>query len=285
MIYIHRYGGYHAVPSDAPRDIRAELKAHKGNIFRRTDHYIRLALIGAYEVAENLANDTALFLASGEGNLAVFNRIRDQKYIEHQAPRPVDFINSLSNTAGFYVAQHLRLEGKNLFLSHHGFVSEMALLLAENELKLQKQRQILVGGVDEKLEPAAYSKKFLGICDDTELGEGSYWLLLRAQKYGALASLQTNVQELSKPELLHFLSGHDMQGVQIAFSMRCRAEEIEHYLEHTGCERFAYESRCGYYETVPFYVLADFIEREKGKLLFVDCFEARYRVITLSVFG
>ncbi len=284
MIYIHSISGYNAVPGKETDDIKAALKIATGKVFRRTDRYIQLALLGAYRNRENIQPDSALFIVSGEGNLSVFNRLRDQRFLHHQPPRPVDFINSLSNTAGFYVAQHLNLNGKNLFLSHHGFPTQMALLLAENDLKLKKQKQILLGGVDELLEPVAYSKKFLGICDDTILGEGSNWLTVSTQKKGALASVETMTEELSREGAINFIRSLDTNS-QVAFGMRTKPEDLTAFMKSTPCRRFDYESTCGYYETVPFYVMRHFIERERGQLTFIDSFEKRYRVTTLRVFG
>lgn len=283
MIYIHGIGSYNVVPGKENPDIQAVLKAATGKMFRRTDRYIQLSLLGVHEMAENIDSGSALFMTSGQGNLSVFNRIRDQQFIEHQPPRPVDFINSLSNTAGFYVAQYLNLSGKNLFLSHHGFPAQMALLLAENDLKLKKQKQILLGGVDELLEPVAYTRKFLGLCDDAALGEGSNWLSVSTQKDGALAGIETQTEEISRDEVLEFISRLDSRFL-LAFGMRTVPGEIAAFMEQSQCMRFDYESSCGYYETVPFYVLCRFVEREKGQLVFIDCFEERYRIMVLSVF-
>ncbi len=280
MIYIHHISGYNSIPSEEIIDMKVALKEATGKVFRRTDHYIQLALLGAHKFREFVEPDTALFITSGEGNLSVFNRLRDQRFIDHQPPRPLDFINSLSNTAGFYVAQYLALTGKNIFLCHHGFPVQMALLLAENDLKLKKQNQILLGGVDELLEPVDYSKKFLGLCDDTVLSEGSNWMTVSMQENGAVASIKTMTEELSREDLLDFISSLGTN-FQIAFGMRTSPEDITAFMKSAQCKRFNYESTCGYYETVPLYVMRLFIEQERGQLLFVDCFEKRYRISTL----
>ncbi|OQX57069.1 MAG: hypothetical protein B5M52_08165 [Helicobacteraceae bacterium 4484_230] len=47
MIYVHHIGGYSASADDGRRDIKALLKAQSGKVFRRTDRYIQLALLGA----------------------------------------------------------------------------------------------------------------------------------------------------------------------------------------------------------------------------------------------
>ena len=171
MTYIHKTGSLNLQEGES-LDVKALLKEATGQPFRRSDRFIQMALLGAYRTVgdEKLESDTALYMASGQGNMAVFNRLRDQQHVLKQPPKPVDFINSLSNTAGFYVAQFLGLHGKNLNLTQHGFVVYMTLLLAQNDLNIGAQKQILVGGVDELLEPVSFTKKFLGICDGRELG-------------------------------------------------------------------------------------------------------------------
>lgn len=284
MIYIRRTGSYNLVPGKESPDIKAALKVATGKVFRRTDRYIQLCLLAVHQMAGNIDSDSALIMTSGEGNLSVFNRVRDQRFIMHQPSRPLDFINSLSNTAGFYVAQYLNLSGKNIFLSHHGFPAQMALLLAENDLKLNKQKQVLLGGVDELLEPVAYTRKFLGLCDDTALGEGSNWLSLSTQRNGALAAIENQTEELSREEVLEFI-GTPGSRFLLAFGMRTPIKDIAAFMKQSQGARFDYESSCGYYETVPFYVLNRFIECEKGQLVFIDCFEERYRIMVLTVFS
>ena len=63
MIYIHRIGGYNAAPEDERMDTKAALKAASGKVFRRTDRYIQLSMLGAHEVSENIESDSALFMA------------------------------------------------------------------------------------------------------------------------------------------------------------------------------------------------------------------------------
>jgi len=123
MIYIHKVGSLNLKEGET-YDIKEALKEATGKPFRRTDRFIQMVLLGAHRAVGDtrLDPETALYMASGQGNLAVFNRLRDQQYVLKQPPKPVDFINSLSNTAGFYAAQLLGLHGKNLNLNQHGFV-------------------------------------------------------------------------------------------------------------------------------------------------------------------
>ena len=224
MIYVHNTGSLNAKEGEV-LDVKAACKVIAPKMIRRTDRFIQLALLGAYRtVGENsLDKNTAIYMASGQGNLAVFKRLRDQRYINKQPPRPVDFINSLSNTAGFYVAQFFNLYGKNLNVSRQGLVVENTLLLAQVDLELGKEKQILLGGVDELQEPVSFTKRTLGVSDDTLLGEGSNWMLLSAQEQDSLATIDVVKKQMNITGVKEYLQGVD-SACNIAFGQRCSKE-------------------------------------------------------------
>ena len=282
MIYIHNIGGLNLKEGDA-FDVKGTLKKATGNPFRRTDRYIQLALLGAYRTVGDtkLEPETALYMASGQGDLAVFTRLRDQQHVLKQPPRPVDFINSLSNTAGFYTAQLLNLHGRNLNLTQHGFVVHMTLLLAQNDLQIGAQNQVLVGGVDELLEPVSFTRKLLGICGDQAMGEGSNWMLLNNRREGAMASLDIVREAMSLSEVKSYLGGVQ-KAVKVAFGLRCSEATVSALLETEALERFRYESECGFYETAALYALIRFIEEGEGELIFIEQFEELFRLISVQ---
>ncbi len=281
MIYVHNTGSLNCREGESI-DVKAVLKEATGQPFRRSDRFIQMALLGAYRAVgdERLANDTALYMASGQGNLAVFNRLRDQQYVLKQPPKPVDFINSLSNTAGFYVAQFLGLHGKNLNLTNQGFVVYMTLLLAQNDLNIGAQKQVLVGGVDELLEPVSFTKKFLGICDGRELGEGSNWMLLNRVQEGSVGSLEVLEPVFSFTELQRYLESIE-QTTKLAFGLRFNESAIEELLGERRLERFCYEEGCGFYETAALYTIVRFLREDAGEMLFIENFEEDFRLIRI----
>jgi len=278
MIYVHNVGSVHREEGEE-LDVKAAWKMVSPAMIRRTDRFIQLSLLGAYAAIgeKELERETALYMASGQGNLAVFKRLRDQRYIKKQPPKPVDYINSLSNTSGFYVAQFFKIEGKNLNVSRLGFVAETTLLLAQNDLVLNKVEQVLVGGVDELQEPFSFTRKTLGISDERPLGEGSNWMLLSRKKEGSLASLEVLKQAMGLDELKVYLQQIDVTS-QLAFGQRCSKEVIEMLLG----DKKHFEVSCGFYETASLYLLNTFIESGKGELIFVDNYEDRYRVVKLN---
>jgi len=284
MIYIHAAGIHNALPEGEQPDLKEELKRLSGMVYRRIDHFIQLAILGAHKSAEpgSLDAGTAMFMTSGQGNVSVFDRMREQRYVQKQLPKPVDFINMLSNSAGFYVASHMGLGGKNLFLSHHRFPVQMALLAARTDLQLGRQNAVLVGGVDEWVPYPERSRKLLGVPETTPLGEGSNWLLLNAKAPGALATLQVDPEMLDAAGVDAALEALP-EGTRIAFSLRFAPERIDALLARfPQCRRYAYESACGYYETLPLYVLARFASEEPGSLVHLDVSQERYMIMRLE---
>lgn len=279
MIYIHAIGSRNIGPGERP-DLKAEFKALTGCVIRRSDRFINLALVGACQAAagRSLSADTGVFMTSGQGNLAVLSRIGKQKFEEKQLPKPVDFINLLSNSAGFYLAEYLGLRGKNLFLAHHGFPVQMALLLAETDLQLGIQRQLLLGGVDERFESASASRKFLGLDERTPLGEGSNWFLLSNRPQGAIATLEIVPRPLRLEDVASRIEG----GAQVGFGLRFALPEAEALCNAWRADRFRYEEECGFYETATLFAVNHFLLTRAGTLFFVDRCEDRYMVIKLT---
>ena len=288
MTYIHAVGIHNTIPAGELPDLKAELKALSGKVYRRIDHFIQLAIIGAHKGlhGHKLSPDTAIYMTSGQGNIAVFDRVRDQRYIHKLLPKPVDFINLLSNSAGFYVATHLGLEGKNLFLAHQSFPVQMTMLVAQNDLKLGKQKCVLVGGVDEWVVKQELSKKLLGVEDTMVLGEGSNWLLIDTNAEGALGSFDMEPKALDKQQLQQFLSSAEV-GTKLAFSRRICDDEADGIMDmNRSCQRFDYETSSGYYETLPLYALNSFLAgKEKGRLIHIDVYKGRYMVMSVENFG
>jgi hypothetical protein len=170
MIYIHKIGSINRREGEE-LDVKSAWKVVSPKLIRRTDRFIQLSLLGAYTAVgeDSLDKGTALYMVSGQGNLAVFKRLRDQRYIHKLPPKPVDFINSLSNTAGFYVAQFFDLYGKNLNVSRQGLVVENILLLAQV----------------------------------------SNWMLLTAQEKGALASIDVITKQMDITEVKQYMQSVD----------------------------------------------------------------------------
>ena len=286
MIYIHQVGCINFKETQSV-DIKSECKLVAPKFIRRTDDFIQLAILGVEQIQRQAAisANSAVYLTSGQGNLGVFQRLCEHRFLEKSPPKPVDFINSLSNTAGFYISQFLHLKSKNSHLSHLSFVVEMALLLAKSDLLLNKEEQILLGGVDQLLPSREFSQASLGLKCSDKLGQGSNWMLLSKIPKNALAMINLTNNEMSIEELKVYLAHLKLSGrdYQLAFSLLINQDNIDIILKQADSCRFHYELDVGFYETVVLYALNQFILHEKGALIFVDYFDGKYRAIELEV--
>lgn len=279
MMYVHCTTSVN-IKQDQPIDVKAECKKVTSSFVRRTDRFIQLGLLGVSGIKEQqvLDKNTALFMVSGQGNLSVFNRLCQQRYVENMPPKPVDFINSLSNTAGFYIAKYLELESKNLNLAQQGFVVENALLLADANLKTKQEKCILLGGVDEKVDASNSPHDYLDLPLNTQLGEGSNWMLLSGEVEGAQASIEVATPQFNQQTLLAYLALLTPT-THIAFGQRMSNEMIDSIQLLLPCLLFEYRDECDFYETNILYVLNKFIKQQQGNLLFIDGFEGQYKII------
>ncbi|HSN18262.1 MAG TPA: beta-ketoacyl synthase N-terminal-like domain-containing protein [Gammaproteobacteria bacterium] len=148
--------------------------------FRRIDRFIQLALLGSARcvAGHRLAVDCGLYLGSGLGPMSNNISTQEQLIRDHLTPKPFNFINTLGNSAGYYVAKNLGLSGPNLFISRRGASFQAALETALVDLECGTSRQALVGVVEEVTLPLAAHRRRQGLSVDTVVAEGSHWLLL-----------------------------------------------------------------------------------------------------------
>lgn len=173
---------FDASSSDSQPVLRDLVKAICKSRFRRIDRFTELALLGAGRCVSDLqlSSDTALYLASGTGPAGINISMQAQIIRDKSLPSPIQFINSLTNSASFYVMKNHGLNGQNLFVSRHQHSFEAALELALLDLRTQRCEQALVGIVDEITHPLEHQYRRSGVNSDIRLGEGSHWFLLSA---------------------------------------------------------------------------------------------------------
>ena len=284
MISIGAIGIHNTLPNSEQPDLERELKSLTGKVYRRTDHFIQLAIIGAQKAVNGyeLPDQTAIYITSGQGNISLFDRVCEQSRLWKLLPRPVDFINLQSNSAGFYVAAHLGLNGKNLFLAHHHFPVQMTMLAAQNDVQLGKQKAVLIGGVDEWIPKQELAGKLLGVDKTTVLGEGSNWMLIGAESKDAIGTFEMEPKLLEKTQLHRLLAAAET-GTYLAFSRHFSDGEATKIMNmHAECKRYYYENSCGYYETLPLYVINRFLSQKKGRLIHIDVSVERYMIINVD---
>ncbi|WP_152207150.1 beta-ketoacyl synthase N-terminal-like domain-containing protein [Marinobacter changyiensis] len=179
VLTIRSTGDHYQVvdPGRGPASLKDALAAVCRDRFRRIDRYTQLALIGSGRcVGDSLpARDTGLYIGSRFASLSNTIKVHEQMVAGGSVPKPANFINTLSNSAGYYVARSLGLGGRNLFVSRQDASLIAALQLAALDLRAGAVRQALIGVVDESSMPLEEHCRRLDVPGETSLGEGSHW--------------------------------------------------------------------------------------------------------------
>ena len=188
-IFIHSASAFTGKPNEGINHLKKELSRYTSDNFRRINRFILLTLLGARQCVHqhDLDLDTPIYLTTEHGNLGETAQVLDEIYVAHSLPKPFGFINTMSNTAAFYLAQNLGVRGRNIMVSsqHLSFERGMELLMADFIGGLEKSA--LIGGVDE----ASLSQVFL----EEQTGrnwqrvDGSSWLYVRTEKEGAVGAI------------------------------------------------------------------------------------------------
>jgi len=178
----------------APTDLKALSKTLLGQHLRQASHFVELAALGATLCLNRLAqpapSDTAVYLGTGLAE----NRKNDALFEQVLPPgpglaSPFDFINAANNMAAFYVARLAGIEARNLTVMQDELSFEYALTLACSDLQHGAVNHALVGGVDEMSLTRAQHLRRLRLDDAQIMGEGSGWLYLSTDPFGARGEL------------------------------------------------------------------------------------------------
>jgi hypothetical protein len=173
--HLHAVHDGEALPS-----LDEALKPLSREHFRRIDRFIQLSLLGSARcvAGRSLTADCGLYLGSGHGPVGNNISTQEQLIRDHRLPKPFNFVNTLGNSAGYYVAKNLGLSGQNLFISRRGASFQAVLDAAWVDMESGALRQALVGVVEEVTLPLTEHRRRQGLAPDTLVAEGSHWLLL-----------------------------------------------------------------------------------------------------------
>jgi hypothetical protein len=146
-------------PANALIDLKELIRPLCRENYRRLDRYIQLALLGSglckrnLPPGKNLNQETALYIASGMSPVSSKWGVQEQIFRNHMPPKPAHFINTLSNSAGFYVARNLELRNKNIFVSRGKQSFEAGLQLLGLDLLDAVCDEALLGALEESPLP------------------------------------------------------------------------------------------------------------------------------------
>lgn len=216
-MYIRAHGEISHPTGESLPDLKAAIVEAIGQPLRRASRFMQLSAIAAARCLKGVgvSHDTAVYLASGRGDLEIIQDVLEQVFRDGQSPKPLHFVNTVSNAACFQIAKLLGLEGRSSFVCHPRFAFENTLRLSLADLAAGSAPAILFGTVDAVVAPTDIHRVRLGVPPDTSLGEGSHWLLLQTQSTDALAQIVEFKRLESSDASRQFLQAHAAQELSL----------------------------------------------------------------------
>ncbi len=232
MLHILASGQYHqAIRDDDPsNDLREALAIATRERFRRIDRFTQLSIIGAHRCigVKELPANTGLYLGSRYAPITTTVKVHKHMLQKKQLPKPAHFVNTLSNSAGYYIARNFGLQGKNLFISRPDASTEAVLQLVALDFAAGEADVALIGLVDEIGPCAAEHRRRLEVADDTAIAEASCWFLLAAESQPEqLASIKKTATLANRLKLDTWLEDAlaDGNGADTVFYASCADAE------------------------------------------------------------
>ncbi|UQY37194.1 hypothetical protein K8U54_12150 [Pseudomonas fulva] len=131
------------------KDLKTALISWLPTTPRRIDRLILQALLCTAPLKAMTRRDCGLYLASRHPARATMGSLLDSVCVHQLQPKPFEFVNSVSNAAGFHVAAQLGLEGPNLFIGAGPNVWKHLQAMAALDLADDLVGQALLVVIDE----------------------------------------------------------------------------------------------------------------------------------------
>ncbi|MEN6318358.1 MAG: hypothetical protein ABFD82_06340 [Syntrophaceae bacterium] len=189
-LYIHSASAFIGEANEDINFLKEKLRSYTPENFRRVNRFILLAVLGARQCIHqrSVDSDTAIYLTTEHGNLGETAEVLDEIYRDRSLPKPFGFINTMSSTAAFYLAQNLGIRGRNITISSQHLSFERGMELLGVDFAGGAEKSALIGGVDE----ASLSRTALeeNPRHKWRMVDGSGWLYVRPEKEGACGVLK-----------------------------------------------------------------------------------------------
>ncbi|HQQ74873.1 MAG TPA: beta-ketoacyl synthase N-terminal-like domain-containing protein [Pseudomonadales bacterium] len=282
------------VLNDALPPLKELVKETTGESVRRVGRFIQLALIGAGRCLtlfnskqKTLPADTAVYLTSGRGDLEITLDVLVQMVEHGLPPKPLSFINTVSNSACFYIAKHFGIRGRNQFVTRRHAPLECALQLAALDLHTNAVQTALVGSVDICTEPLADHRKRLDVAEDTTVGEGSHWFLLTDDSHAdtALATIVDVMLLSDNDSLQQWLNKQVLDDTVLVCGQHVDPVTATLLQKITGCTPWHATADLHWYDSHCGHVLGEFLTlRPAKKILHIDSDpDGRFNVLLVSL--
>lgn len=133
------------------RSLKQQLAQQLPNLPRRVDRLTWQCLLAAAPLADRLRPSCGVYLASHYPSRDTMTSLLNNVCIKQLQPMPFEFINSVSNAAGFYLARQFGLDGPNLCLGSHSGIWPQLLQLAHADLSTDQATQALLINCQEDI--------------------------------------------------------------------------------------------------------------------------------------
>lgn len=184
-MYIHSASTFTSEAHTDTNYLKEEIRRYTKENFRRVNKFILLALLGARQCinTHTLDADTAIYLTTEHGNLGETADVLDEIYAIGSLPKPFGFINTISSTAAFYLAQNLGIRGRNITVSSQHLSFERGLELLKVDFAGGLGRSALIGGVDEA---SLFGTAMEELANRSwRMVDGSGWFYVKPERDGA----------------------------------------------------------------------------------------------------
>ena len=132
------------------KELKTALGQWLDNPPRRIDRLILQCLLAAAPLKQQVRSSCGLYLASAHPARATMGALLEAVCVQHKQPKPFEFVNSVSNAAGFHIAQQLGMQGPNLFIGAGPQAWSHLLALANLDLRDGLIEQALLLVCDER---------------------------------------------------------------------------------------------------------------------------------------
>jgi hypothetical protein len=207
--------------------------------------------------------DTAVYFASGRGDFETTVEVMATLFRDGGAPKPLSFVNTVSNAACYYVARSLKLQSRSNFVCNRNLAFESVLQLALMEVE-SGGASALVGSVDAVTMPLAEHRRRVHLPPDAPLAEGSHWLWIGTVRSDLprLGEVVAVEQFHDAASLLAWMAAQHLTAEDTTFSAGQFLDEgAAHGLRtQAGLNRvFDYRAGRGYYDSQSGAVIAGFL--------------------------
>jgi hypothetical protein len=268
-LYVHSASTFIAEPGADTNRLKEELYKYGPGSFRRVNRFILLTMIGSRMCINGhaLGANTAIYLTTDHGNLGDTVSVLDEIYTARSLPKPYNFINTMSNTAAFYLAQNLGVHGRNITLSSRHLSFERGLDLLETDFSAGVEENALIGGVD-----VAFNSGHVMESRDAHLWrsvDGSGWFYIRTKREGACGIFRENRTFQDEASCLKWIQERNRSSMDmVAFGASLSQEEIARWQETLGpVAQFNYLEQYGYCGSATVCGIGKFLEGFRGRSL------------------